>query len=170
MAALTVWSIWKFEPRSHSRLHYTVLVCFVLVGVLACAFEWWMVLRGRLIHHQNYALNLTNGEMSFEVPNQPFVLWLFFDVPLSYYHGQITIAGDNGTEYVIALPRKRIWSMRNRGNYGPLIWRRPTSGDAPVLRQIRLKFHLVPTFAQSPFRDRFPTREFESVELVVRSC
>jgi hypothetical protein len=113
------------------------------------------------------------GEISFPILAETFELWLFSEVPLTRYYGEISIRLGQGEQLPLHnIPRRLpliVWFWwRPKSDLTPIVWRTP-KGMATVKSEGRLKFNLTSTFANTIWNSTFPTDVGESITLVLRT-
>jgi hypothetical protein len=145
-----------------------VFLCLVSgVVVVICAQHWVRILKGKIVFQKSQAVALNGGGITIPIPSGSFELWLFCRVPFAQYNGQICVADSNGNKHIIDVPRRNPFLYPIRSNLAPIIWRLPHDESSP-LGQCYLAFHLLPSFAGTPYDRRIHKNNEESLSVLVK--
>ena len=172
-AFLSAGGIWSLFFDSKDKIFLSGLAVLFGVMSLILAGKMWLGFPRNILFVKKQSISLKNGEeIAFAEPDCPYELWIFCEVPFSYYNGFIHVAISGGESHTINVPNRNKWWWKllwpKESNCFPIIWR-PSKKKSADKGCCSMKFNLSPSFSDTVFADAIPTHDTELMTIFVRS-
>jgi hypothetical protein len=130
------------------------LLCLAVFPLAYIIWQWMRLLKGTVLIERMQQIKLDGGTLVFEEPTCRYEVWLYCEVPLWRYRGEISV-GSIGSKVnqVVTIPQGMEYMYRLRPNFKPVIVRSPAH-PAGALSQCLITFDLRPRFQCDSMSDQ----------------